>query len=298
MNSRKLCLYSVAFLLAVASPVARAQATRTWVSGVGDDAKPCSRTAPCKTYAGAISKTATGGEISTLDPGGFGAVTISKAITISGDGTLAGMLAAGTNGVIVNAPAGARVVLRNLSINGAGTGIDGIRYLAGGSLVVDRCTIEGFTGDGIEVNTTTSGNLLVQDTTIQGAVTGIKVNTTVPQFPVALNRVTITGATDGVFGIAGQMQIVDSVVSQNTGTAILADGGTISVARTLLSGNGVAVDAGPGATIRLSETLAYDNLTGYACGGGTIATAGDNLKGGNTGGVVPVCIPGATITIQ
>src|SRR5438045_8476177 len=82
-----------------------AQATRTWVSGVGDDANPCSRTAPCKTFAGAISKTADGGEISVLDPGGFGAVTITKGITLNGDGTLAGILAAGTKGTIIHAPA-------------------------------------------------------------------------------------------------------------------------------------------------------------------------------------------------
>jgi hypothetical protein len=63
---------------------AQAQATRTWVSGVGDDANPCSRTAPCKTFAGAISKTAPGGEIDALDPGGFGALTITKSITIDG----------------------------------------------------------------------------------------------------------------------------------------------------------------------------------------------------------------------
>src|SRR5712691_3114554 len=75
------------------SALAQAQATRTWVSGVGDDANPCSRTAPCKTFAGAISKTAACGEISVLDPGGFGAVTITKSITIDGDGTLAGILA-------------------------------------------------------------------------------------------------------------------------------------------------------------------------------------------------------------
>jgi hypothetical protein len=66
--------------------MAQAQATRTWVSGVGDDANPCSRTAPCKTFAGAISKTAPCGEISVLDPGGFGAVTITKSITINGTG--------------------------------------------------------------------------------------------------------------------------------------------------------------------------------------------------------------------
>src|SRR5689334_19239629 len=98
--------------------LAHAQATRTWVSGVGDDANPCSRTAPCKTFAGAISKTAAGGEISVLDPGGFGAVTITKAITLNGDGTLAGILSATVNGIIINAGANDVVVIRSLSING------------------------------------------------------------------------------------------------------------------------------------------------------------------------------------
>ena len=131
-------LISVAFtflaLAVLADGAANAQATRTWVSGVGDDVNPCSRTAPCKTFAGAISKTAAGGEISVLDPGGFGAVTITKAITINGDGQIAGILASLTNGVIVNAGVNDRVVLRNISINGVGNGINGIRYLAGKSL--------------------------------------------------------------------------------------------------------------------------------------------------------------------
>src|SRR5882762_1005645 len=88
------------------SSAAHAQATRTWVSGVGDDANPCSRTAPCKTFAGAISKTAAGGEIDALDPGGYGTVTITKGITIDGGGgQVASVLAAGVNGIIVNAPA-------------------------------------------------------------------------------------------------------------------------------------------------------------------------------------------------
>src|SRR5256885_14784300 len=105
-----------------ASSLAQAQATRTWVSGVGDDANPCSRTAPCKTFAGAISRTADGGEIDALDPGGYGAVTITKSITIDGNNTTAGILAAGTNGIIINA-AGIDVTLRGLTINGAGSGL-------------------------------------------------------------------------------------------------------------------------------------------------------------------------------
>src|SRR5205085_4741123 len=110
-----------------------AQATRTWVSGVGDDANPCSRTAPCKTFAGAISKTACGGEIDALDPGGFGAVTIIKPITIDGGGgQVASILAAGTNGVNVNfqsPPCTGAVILRNLRINGAGTGLIGVNII-------------------------------------------------------------------------------------------------------------------------------------------------------------------------
>src|SRR6185437_7409943 len=118
-------LAAVSFVgVAVCATPAEAQATRTWVSGVGDDVNPCSRTAPCKTYAGAISKTAAGGEISTLDPGGFGAVTITKSITINGTKGqgFGSILHSGTNGVNVNDSATATpnsiiVTLRDLSIN-------------------------------------------------------------------------------------------------------------------------------------------------------------------------------------
>ncbi len=114
----KKVLFTVTLLLLSAS-VASAQASRTWVSGVGDDANPCSRTAPCKTFAGAISKTAAGGKISVLDPGGYGAVTITKSITINGAGTLAGILAAGTNGIVVNALATDTVVIKKTSRSSA-----------------------------------------------------------------------------------------------------------------------------------------------------------------------------------
>src|SRR6476646_8912018 len=99
----------ITFMVFASAGSANAQATRTWVSGVGDDANPCSRTAPCKTFAGAISKTATGGEINCLDPGGFGGVTITKSIQIICL-VEAGVLVSGTNGIVVNAPAGSEVL--------------------------------------------------------------------------------------------------------------------------------------------------------------------------------------------
>src|SRR5215470_7582101 len=122
----------VVFTCALAS----AQATRTWVSGVGDDANPCSRTAPCKTFAGAIAKTATGGEIDVLDPGGFGAVTITKSISIEAC-CIAGVLVNGTNGIVVQAPAGSNVVLRGLTIEGLGTGLAGVKMTSGGDLFIE-----------------------------------------------------------------------------------------------------------------------------------------------------------------
>jgi hypothetical protein len=141
-----------------------AQASRTWVSGVGDDANPCSRTAPCKTFAGAISKTAACGEIDALDPAGYGAVTITKGITIDGGGNLASVLVSGTNGIVVSIAAtdgcSQTVILRNLSINGIGTGINGIRLV--GSIVtnlhVEHVSIQRFTTRGIDVSPTIAGD--------------------------------------------------------------------------------------------------------------------------------------------
>src|SRR6478752_6472837 len=153
MNHR-LVLSSIAMVAALfaATVPANAQATRTWVSGVGDDANPCSRTAPCKTFAGAISKTAAGGEIDALDPAGYGAVTITKAITIDGGGgQVASVLVSGTNGIVVQAGPSDVVILRNLRINGIGTGINGIRFLSGKDLNVENCYIFGFLQNGIDI---------------------------------------------------------------------------------------------------------------------------------------------------
>src|SRR4051794_4759716 len=144
-TSRRLAKFVPALaLVALAVPSsAFGQAARTWVSGIGDDANPCSRTAPCKTFAGAISKTAANGEINCIDPGGFGAVTITKSITIDCAGTLGSILAAGTNGINVNA-AGVTATVRNLSIQGAGSGLIGINFVNGAALRVENCTIQNF----------------------------------------------------------------------------------------------------------------------------------------------------------
>ena len=143
---------------------AQAQATRTWVSGVGDDFNPCSRTAPCKTFAGAISKTATSGEINCLDSGGFGTVNITKSITIRCNGVIGGVLAAGTTGIIVN-NAAAEVILDGLTLNGAGTGTTGIRVIAASKVWIMNTKVQGFLNNGLQVEATSS-HVFVDDTFI------------------------------------------------------------------------------------------------------------------------------------
>lgn len=146
-----------------------AQATRTWVSGVGDDANPCSRTAPCKTFAGAISKTAASGIIDVLDPGGFGGVTITKAITIESLGNVAGVLVSGTNAIIINAAATDTIVLRGISIDGVNTGLNGVRFIAGGKLIIEDSTIQSFTQYGVDFEPSTAAQLIMRNVTIDKA---------------------------------------------------------------------------------------------------------------------------------
>lgn len=162
-----LLVLTIGFLVPfLASAPAHAQATRTWVSGVGDDANPCSRTAPCKTFAGAISKTAAFGEINVLDPGGFGAVTITKSITISSTFE-AGVLVSGTNGIVVSLPASTdRVLLQGLDIEGLGTGIDGVKIIGSGTTTIVNCTIRHFTGNGVNLNGASTARAVVKNSII------------------------------------------------------------------------------------------------------------------------------------
>lgn len=273
---------------------AQAQATRTWVSGVGDDANPCSRTAPCKTFAGAISKTTTGGEIDALDPGGFGGVTISKAITIDGGfGNTAGVLVSGTNGITINAPAGTVVILRNLDINGLGNGLSGVNFVSGASLHVENTKIYGFATAGITFapSAAEQTSLLVASSVITDNPNGGIVVQASGGATVAANFVGVISSRNK-FGLHVSDGVVasvqDSVFNGNTNNGVIAASSSgpceINVERSLASNNSQygVVTSGAGAIIRISQVGIFDNGTGIAgLSGGQVISFGNNQNTGN-----------------
>jgi hypothetical protein len=270
-----------------------AQATRTWVSGVGDDANPCSRTAPCKTFAGAISKTAAGGEINALDPGGFGGVTITKSISIIAEGVEAGVLVSGTNAIVVNAGAGDRIVLRGLDIEGLGTGLNGIRFLAGGTLHVERCTINSFTQAGISFVPSGASRLYVQDSIVRnnnptggGSFAGIFLNPAVGgSAEASLDGVVLLRNFHGLRLLGNARATArNCTASGHGGTGFLvAPNGQLNLdgCEASNNANGVRAD-GAGAVARLANAIVTNNTNGLlAASGGAIQSFGNNRIAGN-----------------
>ena len=284
-------IFFVFIFAAAVCTVARAQATRTWVSGVGDDVNPCSRTAPCKTFAGAISKTAEDGEISCLDPGGYGAVTITKSITIDCTGTLGSILGAGTNGVIVNITNAAdtrkAVVLRGISINGAATGLSGVRVLAANSVVLDNVVINGFGNHGVSVEVSTGFTKLAVDHTKIYNNGGHGINFYSPATTtLSVNDSALTHNSGNGLNLAYVLRatIKDSTITGNN-IGLLAYTTDLSAANCIISNNTTGVQALSGGNIRLSGNAVTENTTGISINGGNVISSGNNtISGNNTNG--------------
>ena len=314
-----------ALFITALSSLAQAQATRTWVSGVGDDVNPCSRTAPCKTYAGAISKTATNGEISTLDPGGFGAVTITKSITIEGtQGQGYGsILHSGTTGVSIAfdsfsavSPEGNKTVrLRNLNINGsggpsgnAGSGLRSIRISGGvasanSEVIIEDCVLDGSQaaspGRGIEDVRSGGGKLIVMNTTVRNmSGAGIVIfpaSNGATRIDATISNVRVYNCAFGIVASSGsRMVVTKSVVSNNTNHAFGVEG-PFGAAELLIDGcdiinNGTGIQQTAGGTVRVANSnIAYNTTNGTS---GTVNSFGNNRAVGN-GGVTTLTAIGA-----
>jgi hypothetical protein len=297
MKKSGLTLVLFGLLLGFGLPTtsAHAQATRTWVSGVGDDANPCSRTAPCKTFAGAISKTAAGGEIDCLDPGGFGGVTITKSMTIDCGTLPGGILNAGNvNGVVVNtAAASDKVILRNLVINGTvstspGPGLNGIRWInLGLELHLDRVVITGDTTLAVDVNKTSTGFLYVRNSYFTEVPSGISLASSNASFVIAtIENSYLAGMTGNCVVASGANTFanVNNSIMTNCGTGASAttSGTHLSVSNSLIANSVNGISAVSGAVLRTVTNVLTDNTTGISAVGASWQTSGDNKVAGGT----------------
>jgi len=308
---RRIALLAIAagFIVPLmASAPAHAQATRTWVSGVGDDANPCSRTAPCKTFAGAISKTAAGGEINCLDPGGFGTVTVIKSMTISCEGVTGGVLASGgINGVNFSAGVNDVLYLKGLDIEGINKstqvpGNNGISFNTGKALHVEDCSIRDFNNNGITVVTsTTNATFVVQRTTVwDNTASGIQVRPTGGAIvtgtmeKISMNRNGNGLTVDGFGGTGGvNVSVRDSHANGNTvgvlatstvGVSVMLEASTFANNVTGLSA------ANAGATIRVGSSIITGS--GTAVNGANVLSYLNNQINGNAGGEAINPVPG------
>jgi hypothetical protein len=297
MSSARVASLIVTVLVA-ASPAA-AQATRTWVSGVGDDNNSCSRVAPCKTFAAALLRTAKDGEINCLDPGGFGSLTITKSVTIDCSDSIGGILVppAGT-GVVVNitdvSDVRKLVRLRGLRISGVSAASHGVRVLAASTVIIDDTTIAGFTGNGLEVNVETATAVHVSDSSIDATGVGVRVLTSGLIAVVTLDKVQLVRNTTGVQTGAGafNVSLLSSLVSGSTTAVDAASGaGNIFLDRTTLLNNATGLDGAGGTTIRIGRSVIANNATSMVFNGGNIHSDATNSIRGNGTNTLPKGAP-------
>ncbi|HEX9964534.1 MAG TPA: hypothetical protein VGB04_06070 [Allosphingosinicella sp.] len=310
MRSRILmvALATAGMTVGYATPAA-AQATRTWVSGVGDDVNPCSRTAPCKTFAGAISKTAAGGEINCLDPGGFGAVTITKSLTIDCHYTEGGALAGG-NGITVNdslsaTPNQSVVTIRGLDIFGVNPPTHGVRVIAAAAVHIEDSVIRRFNAAnsfGISFQPGAQTRLYITNTTVAqngngGSGGGILIQPTgagggarvymkdVRVFQNANQGLRIdTTSNTAPFGTI--VDVEESSFASNNNGVVLVGGGTPAIL--MINDSNISMNLnvgissnGANATGRVGNTTITGNGTGILLNGGALHTYGNNRVDGN-----------------
>jgi hypothetical protein len=292
-----LAALSLAAILLTAALPTQAQMVHTWVSGTGDDTNPCSRSAPCRTFAAALALTTSGGVISAADPGEYGGVVITQAVTISAEGFEADVLVSGTNGIVVAAGPSDIVILRGLNLEGLGTGLDGIRFLSGAALYVERCTINNFTNFALDFIPGAPSNpspaalrLLVKDSVFHNNGSGSGGSGTtgggVVVAPAAgyiaqaeLSNVRLERNIMGVRSQSGaNTKLYNCVADGNLfGGFNASSGGVLTVDHCSTSHNATGINCPTGSIVRIGNVTSSDNGTDVATGGTCITFKNNDI---------------------
>jgi hypothetical protein len=281
-----------------------AQLFVTFVSGDGDDMNPCTRTAPCRSFAAAVPLTAPGGTVTMVDPGGYGAVTITHAISIVNDGVgeagVADMGGAGQDAITIQAGPSDVVNLRGLTLNGLGTGRFGISFTSGGTLNIQNCVIRNFANVGVNLVPSAAASVTISDTIVSNTFEGVLVDAPAGTVTASLQRVTAIGnAGEGIALVAGtggttQATIVDSVATGNGRTIpgrgfFIGPNSRVTIINSKAIGNGTGLLA-ESPTFISKVTIAGNVTNGFSTSGSNLQTFGDNyiIDTTNVGTLAPI----------
>jgi hypothetical protein len=265
------CIWAIAAALAplFAGGSASAASSRTWVSGHGADQAGCGApTAPCRSLQYAHDHVIAGGEIDILDPAGYGAITITKAISIVNDGVgTAGVQATSGSAITINAGAADAVYLRGLNIDGvSGAADNGVLFNSGASLTVIDCVARHFGSDGIAFKPTTGTTKVLVFNTVasDNGVTGIGfvyAPMATASVSAVIDHVIANNGRNGIQIVAGD---TSGTVSFNiNGTVLLSGGGSVYLSQSVIDGNvlGIFNDALTGGTFSSGDNHVDGNGT-------------------------------------
>ena len=284
---------SIALLAFAFTRPASAQLARTYVFSAGNDANPCSRTAPCLTFQRAHDVTAAGGEINCLDTNDYGVLTITKSITIDcgSFGYITAPFAQGA--ILIAAGANGVVTIRNLSISGPSTQGGIFASSAIKALHVENVRISLPSTVCISLNVNAASLLTVDNATLSDCFEGIFALASSGTVVVNINNSRITNnSLAGVVAEDGsRVAIRDSAIYFNTlgvqqtnnfGSNL---GSTVTVINSTLGySSTAALQSRSGAfTLAFGNSFVND-VAAFNPAGGTIFTGSDNNNSGSAAG--------------
>jgi hypothetical protein len=295
----------LAIAVALCSQAAQAQSARTFVSAArGDDANPCnSIAAPCRTFQAAHDKTLSDGEVTVLDPGGYGSLIITRSINIINDGAgeASVLVSGGAVGILVNAPPAGYVNLRGITVQGIGFGGGrGIAFNTGFALTIENCVVRNHTDVGIDLRPAGNNHFAILNTLVadNGGRAGIYIQTCCAGTVTAqFDRIQLYNNSHKGLEVNGGASpaganisavVTDSVAANNLATDNLNGGAfavhtvnaatTLTVVRSVIHGNGLGLNASGASILRIGQSALTRNARSWI---GNVQSYVDNYIDGN-----------------
>lgn len=267
-----------------------AQLARTYVSRVGNNLNPCTRTLPCRQINRGIDAVQPGGEVVVLDTANYQGFTVNKAVSItaSPDASPAITVVSGNTAIVIDAGSSDVVNIRGITVNG----LRGTQDPSFGADIESAAAVHfqdcNFLNLGIGV---TAGGfpVSIKNTTFRGNGSGIQVVST----KALLEDCRFENNGTGLFvGAGGRVTAIDCLAFGNwrgfyAGT--VREATDLNLERCNATNNDTGIHADAGVVVRVANSTITNNTVGLAAfGNGQIVsrTPATNTVAGNGSGEI------------